>query len=174
MTRLGSLVGVFGLLSVLAVGGGVAVLPEMERLTVADRHWLTSDQFVDIYGLGQLAPGPNMLMVTVIGYHVAGALGALAVAVAFFFPACFLTFVANRLWHHVDGSPWQQAVQRGLAPVTIGLMCSGVVALAKVALIGATTLAISATVLLILLRSHVNPGLLILASGVAGWLLLAP
>jgi len=174
MNQIGQLARVFALLSVLAVGGGVAVLPEMERLTVGQHHWLTSDAFVDVYGLGQLAPGPNMLMVTVIGYRVAGVLGALVVGIAFFLPSSLLTFGANRLWHRVQGSPWQTAVQRGLAPITIGLMCSGVVTLAKVALVNVTTVLIAAAVLVILLRRHVNPGLLIVASGLLGWLVLVP
>ena len=57
--------GVFALLSILAVGGGTAVLPEMKALTVNRFHWLTPEQFGQIYSLGQLAPGPNMLMVSV-------------------------------------------------------------------------------------------------------------
>src|SRR5215470_12033262 len=77
LTKLGL---VFMMLSVLAVGGGTAVLPEMQHATV---HWfnLTDKQFRDIYSLGQVAPGPNMLMVLVIGYRLAGTLGAIAVCV---------------------------------------------------------------------------------------------
>jgi chromate transporter len=65
-------------LAVLAVGGGTAVLPEMQHATV---HWfnLTDKQFRDIYSIGQVAPGPNMLMVLLIGYRLAGALGAVVV-----------------------------------------------------------------------------------------------
>ena len=78
---------VFMMLSVLAVGGGTAVLPDMQHATV---HWfnLTDKQFRDIYSIGQVAPGPNMLMVLLIGYRLAGALGAAVVGVAFFLPDC--------------------------------------------------------------------------------------
>ncbi len=72
MTRLIHLFLVFSLLSVLAVGGGTAVLPEMQHMTVHTFHWLTDAQFRNIYSLGQVAPGPNMLMVLVIGYRLAG------------------------------------------------------------------------------------------------------
>ncbi len=44
MTRLIHLFLVFSLLSVLAVGGGTAVLPEMQHLTVDSYHWLTDAQ----------------------------------------------------------------------------------------------------------------------------------
>src|SRR5215470_6537787 len=135
LTKLGL---VFMMLSVLAVGGGTAVLPEMQHATV---HWfnLTDKQFRDIYSIGQVAPGPNMLMVLIIGYRLAGALGALIVGIAFFLPDCALTLAANRLWIHFTGSPWRLSVQQGLAPVAIGLMFAGTYAIAKLSIVGAVT-----------------------------------
>jgi len=56
MNKLFTLAWVFVLLSILAVGGGTAVLPEMQRMTVHDFHWITDKQFRAIYGLGQVAP----------------------------------------------------------------------------------------------------------------------
>lgn len=170
MTKLADLAAVFGLLSILAVGGGVAVLPQMERETVGLHHWLTRDQFVDVYSLGQMAPGPNMLMVSVIGWRVAGAAGAAVVLAAFFLPASLLTLAVSRLWDRFAASPWRVALQRGLAPVSIGLMASGIVTIGKGALLGPVTIGLAAAVTAILLVRRVNPAYLILASGVIGWL----
>lgn len=162
---------VFAMLGILAVGGGTAVLPEMQHATV---HWfgLTDKQFRDIYSLGQVAPGPNMMMVLVIGYRMMGALGAAIVGITFFLPDCILTLFANRLWMRFEGSPWRLAVQRGMAPVAIGLMCAGTYAIAKLTIVGAVTgrlnplgLGIAIAVGAILLWRHVNPGLLVLLSG---------
>ena len=162
---------VFMMLSVLAVGGGTAVLPEMQHATV---HWfhLTDKQFRDIYSIGQVAPGPNMLMVLLIGYRLAGALGALVVGVAFFLPDCALTLAANRLWIHFAGSPWRQSVQQGMAPVAIGLMFAGTYAIARLSLVHVTdgspdlvAIGIAAVVSAILLWRHVNPGILVLVGG---------
>jgi chromate transporter len=172
MSQLLALLGVFGLLSILAVGGGTAILPEMKHLTVTRLGWVTADQFVEIYSLGQMAPGPNMLMVAVIGYRVAGYPGALAALVGFFLPACLLTLGASRLWVHFSGSPWRGAIQRGLAPVAIGLMASGVVAIARVATRDVATIALAAVVTVVLLARHINPALLILAAGLLGLLRL--
>jgi chromate transporter len=165
------LAGVFGLLSVLAVGGGAAVLPEMHALTVTTYRWLTDDQFVTIYSLGQLAPGPNMLMVGVIGYHVAGGAGAAVTLIAFFLPASLLCFGAGRLWTRLADWPWRASLQRGLAPVAIGLMAAGALTLARTSVDSAATAAIALAVAFLVLRWHVNPALLILASGAVGWLL---
>lgn len=172
MSPVWSLAGVFGLLSILAVGGGSAVLPEMQALTVSSQHWLTAEQFVAIYSLGQLAPGPNMLMVGVIGYRVAGVVGAAVTMVAFFLPASVLCFGAGRLWAHLAAWPWRQSLQRGLAPLAIGLMGAGALALARTSVNSASTAAIAFAVAALILRWHVNPALLIVASGAVGWLLL--
>lgn len=168
---------VFMMLSVLAVGGGTAVLPEMQHATV---HWfkLTDKQFRDIYSIGQVAPGPNMLMVLLIGYRLAGALGAAVVGVAFFLPDCALTLAANRLWIHFSGSPWRQSVQQGLAPVAIGLMFAGTWAIARLSLVHVSdgsldfaAIAIATVVTAVLLWRHINPGILVLVGGTAYLLL---
>ena len=172
MTTLLRLLGVFGMLSVLAVGGGLAVLPEMKKLTVEQYHWVTADQFVDFYSLGQMAPGPNMVMVTLIGYKVAGLAGAISVLVAFFLPASVLTFGANRLWHRLSAWPWRESIRRGLGPVTVGLMIAGVISIGKVAIdvVGAGVLAVVVTALV--LTTRINPALLILGGAIVGWALL--
>ena len=172
MPKLFNLAWVFMLLAVLAVGGGTAVLPEMEHLTVDKYQWITSGQFRDVYSLGQVAPGPNMLMVLLIGHRMAGALGALVVGLAFFLPDCILTLLANRLWVHFKGSPWRAAVQHGMAPVAIGLMLSGTYAIARLSIFNLTSLLIAVSIFALLLWRHINPALLVLAGGLT--YLLAP
>ncbi len=165
------ILGVFSLLSILAVGGGTAVLPEMKALTVNQFHWLTPEQFGQIYSLGQLAPGPNMLMVSVIGYRVAGYPGAAAALVGFFLPAGLLTFGVARVWDRYSDSPLKLACERGLAPVTIGLMLAGTLILAHTVIHSADDVAIAAVVTAILLAVKINPVLLILGGGLAGYLI---
>jgi chromate transporter len=167
MYKLWSLTWVFALLSVVAVGGGTAVLPEMEQLVVHQFHWMGDQQFRDIYGLGQVAPGPNMLMVMVIGYRLAGAAGAAVVAFAFFLPDCILTFFANRLWSRFSESRWRVAVQRGLAPIAIGLMLSGTYAIGRLSISNLMGFAIAAVTCGILFWRRVNPLWLISAGGLA-------
>jgi len=169
MYKLLNLAWVFALLSILAVGGGTAVLPEMQRMTVHHYHWITDRQFRDIYSLGQVAPGPNMLMVLVIGYRLAGAAGAAVVGLAFFIPDCVLTFFANRLWERFSGSPWRLAAQRGLAPIAIGLMLSGVYAIARLSLLNVTACAIAAITFAVLTWRRVNP-LILISLGAIGYL----
>lgn len=167
------LLGVFAMLSVLAVGGGTAILPEMKALTVTQFGWITPDQFRDIYSLGQLAPGPNMLMVSVIGYHVSGYAGAALAFVGFFLPCSLITLGTTRVWEHFKDSPWRLAVQRGFAPIVVGLMGAGIFAIAHTAIINWLTVIIAAAVFAVLYYGKkMNPALLILVGGVAGFILL--
>jgi len=180
MSKIIELVNAFALMSLLAVGGGTAVLPEMKHETVERHHWVSDTQFAEIYSLGQLAPGPNMTCVSLIGYEVSGVAGLIAVLFAFFFPACLLCYFVSQVWDAAEGSPWRDAVQRGMAPIVIGLMLAGCYALGKTASFNPAkgwddnllTLAIGAAVIIVLSLTRINPALTILAGGVAGYFLL--
>ena len=164
------LIWVFGRLSLLAVGGGLAILPEMQRLTVAQYHWVTNAQFRD--SLGQVTPGPGMLMSAAIGYKAGGIPGAAVAAVSMLLPTCVLTSIVGRNWDRFSASRWRIALQQGLGPVVIGLMAAGAYALARTAILGPVTAAVAAGVTLILLRAKLSPALLVIAGAVVGFFFL--
>ncbi len=168
MSELGPLARVFAYLSLLTVGGGMAAFPEMRTLTVDVHKWLTFHQLVHLYSIGQMAPGPNMMMIVSIGQWAGGPLGAAVVLLAFFGPTAILAFVVAKLWKKIAAWPWRDSIQKGLAPVSIGLLLAGTFTMARGAIFGTETAAIAATVLLILLHYKINPALLVIASGVVG------
>ena len=161
----------FSLLSLLAVGGGTAVLPEMQTL-LAQQFDIDHLQFVHIYSIGQIAPGPNMLMVLVIGFQVAGLLGAGVVLLSFFLPSSILCFYAGRIWDRFGESPWRRSIQNALEPISIGLMASGVYAVAKSSIVSPITLVLALISLYFILKTKINPVFVILGSGMLGFLLL--
>lgn len=167
MLTLIHLVLTFGMLSLLAVGGGTAVLHEMQEV-LQHRYNIDADTFVHVYSVGQLAPGPNMTMVLIFGYQIAGALGATLVGLSFFMPSSFLCFWVGRVWAKIGDTPWRRAVQNALEPISIGLMCSGVYAVAKAAIQGPLTIALAATSLVIILATRINPVYVIIVIGGAG------
>jgi len=174
MNQIPSLVRVFAYLSILTVGGGMAAFPEMKILTVEVHKWLTFPQLIHLYSVGQMAPGPNMMMIVCIGQWAGGILGAVAVLLAFFGPTAVLAFIVARLWKKLEKWPWRRSIQQGLAPVSIGLLLAGCFTLAKGAVTGTETAAVAVGVLLILLRYKVNPALLVLGSAVVGVLSFMP
>ena len=174
MNQLPALIGVFAYLSLLTMGGGMAAFPELRILTVDVHHWLTFPQLIHLYSVGQMAPGPNMMMVASIGEWVAGVPGAVAVLLAFFLPTALLTFGVGRLWIRLATWPWRVSIQQGLAPVSIGLILAGSISLAEGALTGWLAVAIAAAVFVVLLLSRVNPALLVLCGALVSLFAFSP
>ncbi|MGA8741600.1 MAG: chromate transporter, partial [Terracidiphilus sp.] len=98
MNEIPALIRVFSYLSILTVGGGMAAFPEMKILTVDVHKWMTFPQLIHMYSVGQMAPGPNMMMIVSIGQWAAGTLGAIVVLLAFFGPTAILAFAVGRAW----------------------------------------------------------------------------
>jgi chromate transporter len=174
MNQIPALIRVFGYLSILTVGGGMAAFPEMKILTVDVHNWLTFPQLIHLYSVGQMAPGPNMMMIVSIGQWAGGILGAIAVLAAFFGPTAVLAFIVAKGWKKLEKWPWRTSIQRGLAPVSIGLLLAGCFSMARGAITGTETAAIAVAVLLILMQYKVNPALLVLASAGVGILTFMP
>jgi len=174
MNEIPALIRVFAYLSILTVGGGMAAFPEMKILTVDVHKWLTFPQLIHLYSVGQMAPGPNMMMIVSIGQWAGGSLGAIAVLAAFFGPTAVLAFMVAKAWKKLEKWPWRRSIQQGLAPVSIGLLLAGCFSMAKGAITGTETAAIAVAVLLILLQYKVNPALLVLASAGVGILTFMP
>lgn len=123
----------FGLLSLFAVGGANAALPEMHRLAVDVQHWMTDRQFSDMFALAQMSPGPNVIIVTLIGYHVAGISGALIATAAMTGPTCLFALFMSRIWDRFKDAQWRIAVQAGLVPISIGLIAASAYVITRAA-----------------------------------------
>jgi len=125
-----TLAGFFATVSLFAIGGANSAVPEMHRYAVDMQHWLSDRQFSDTFALAQLAPGPNVIIVTLIGYHVAGIVGALVTTLAMCGPTCVFAFFVGRAAERFKGSAWHCALSRGLIPVTLGLTASSAAVIA--------------------------------------------
>lgn len=121
-TVLIALVAHFGALSLIAFGGVGALTPEIHRVVVDQQQWMTAREFVDYFAIAQAAPGPNVLLVTLIGWHVAGLVGALAATLAMSLPGAVFTWIVSGLWQRFRDHPMRRRIQLGLAPLTVGLV----------------------------------------------------
>jgi len=147
----------FSLLSFLAVGGAITALPEMHRQAVDVYHWMSSAQFAQLVAIAQAAPGPNVLIVTLIGQQVAGIPGALVATFCMCGPACAVAFQIVRAFHHFRQSRWAIAVQGGLVPVSVGLVGATALIVARSADQGWSTLLITAATFAITRWTRVSP-----------------
>lgn len=163
----------FLLLSMLSIGGALSTAPEMHRYLVDERQWLNPAQFVESVTLAQAAPGPNLLFVTLLGWQMAGAIGALTTTVGILLPSTLLTIYANR-WRTAHYSTrLVRAIRLGLSPIAIGMTASaGWVIVANLQW-QPRLLALSALTVWVVLKTRVNPLWLIAAGavlGLSGWL----
>jgi chromate transporter len=127
-----NLFGHFLLLSVMSVGGAISTSSEMHRFLVEQHHWLSQEQFNDALALAQAAPGPNVLFVALMGWHVgmnAGSVGAalfgvLVTMVGIMTPSTIITYTAARWGHRNRELRAVRAFKQGMAPVVIALLLS--------------------------------------------------
>lgn len=164
-----SLIATFGMMSLFAIGGANAAVPEMHRIAVEVRHWLTEQQFADVYAIAQLSPGPNVLIVTLIGFAVAGLSGAIAATLAMCLPTAVLALYVSRLLARAAGSRWPAIIQAALVPLSIGLMGASALILARTTdrSLMAALVTIGAAVLAFATR--LNPFWMLLAGGLLGF-----
>jgi chromate transporter len=167
-TTLWTLVTNFAFLSLFAIGGANAAVPEMHRLSVVVMHWMTNKQFGDMYALAQMAPGPNVLIVTLIGYHVAGLAGALVATLAMCGPACVVAFFVGRAWERFKHAPWRVAVQGGLLPISIGLVFAGAFVVATAAAHNLVAVAVTVATALVTYLTRLNPLWIFAAAALLG------
>ena len=168
-----SLLGYFALLSLFAVGGANAAIPEMHRVAVDVMHWMNDRQFADMYAMAQVSPGPNVIIVALIGYHVAGFAGAGVAITAMCGPTCTLAFFVARTWDRFKGARWRMAIQAGMVPLAIGLIAASAFVLARAADRNVYAALITAATAAVAFFTRINPLWVFLAAGVlglSGWL----
>jgi len=159
-----ALAGIFGQISVLAIGGTAPLLPEMQRQLVDVHHFMTRSEFAALFALAQAAPGPNMMVSTLIGWRVAGLPGALTATGALIGPSSLLTYVTAGAWHRFRNASWRQAVQAGLTPVAVGLVGAGAALLSASTTKGLLTVGITLVTAAGIVCTRLHP-LWLLAAG---------
>jgi chromate transporter len=147
----------FCLFSLMAVGGATALIPEMHRQVVELNGWMSNADFAALFAIAQAAPGPNVIFVSLIGWKLAGIPGALVCTLGMCVPSALLAFAVGRLWDRFQHSHWRQAIERGLAPITIGLVLGSGCLLVKATGTHWPLLAIAALSAALSYRSSRNP-----------------
>ncbi len=169
--RLPEIASVFGMASILSFGGANTIVPQLQLATVHEHAWLTAAQFTDCFAIGQVAPGPNTMLVTLIGYQVAGLAGALVATVAMAVPSCLLAWVVTKLWLQNGQARWHVALEHGLAPIGVGLVAAAGLIVARTVDHGALGWGVTIAAAALLAATRLNPLIVVVAGGVAGLVL---
>ncbi|MBS0533825.1 MAG: chromate transporter [Proteobacteria bacterium] len=163
----------FGLLSLIAVGGAVTAIPDMHRYAVETVHWLNDRQFTDSFAIAQLSPGPNVMIVALIGYHVAGLAGAAVATAAMCGPTCVVAYFAAQTWNKFKAARWRIALQAALVPVSLGLIGASAFVLARAADKNIAAALVTVATVVVAVFTRISPLWLFAVAGLlglSGWL----
>jgi chromate transporter len=157
---------VFVPLSLFSIGGGTALLAEIEHQSVTIHGWTTQREFADLFAISRAAPGPGTMLSALIGWKAAGLPGALTATAALYLPSSLLVYCGVRLWGRWRGSVWYTVIERGLAPIAAGLILSGGVAVLRASPGGsALWVAVIVSTALIMYFPRLHPLILFAAGG---------
>ncbi len=143
-------------------------MPEIHRQIADHLHWMDDRTFVDLIGVAQAAPGPNVIIVSIIGWHVAGALGFAVATSAMVLPSSCLAFLIGRMvQRHAENDLWR-LTKRVLAPIAVGLILASGAVMTHAADRGVLTVATTLGMTLLVLRTRLNPLFGIAAAALVG------
>lgn len=150
------------------IGGGLTMIAFIQDQVVRQFGWLTPREFIDGLALGQLTPGPVLMIAAYVGYKLAGIAGAAVAAMAAFLPSFIIMLAVLPALDRIRKLAWVKAVMKGMAPAVIGVLAVSLVRLAPAALPDLITLGLLAATIIALLRFRVDAFKLMLAGAVLG------
>ena len=164
MRELLALVVLFVPLSLLSFGGGASILAPMHDATVLTHQWLTAREFIDYFAISRASPGPGAMMVTLVGWKVAGWSGAVVATLSMFLPSSLLCYRAAKLWNGLRGTALHSALEQGLLPIGTGLAMAGAILILRTSDAGPLGWLIAALSTVLVIWRNVYP-LVVLALG---------
>ena len=164
-------------LSLFSLGGGNTLLTEYHRMAVDQYCWLSSRQFADIYAIAEAAPGPSSMIVGLLGMGAAvkegplcGVLSGLMAEIAILLPSTLLMVAAALSWNRLRNSPWRVAFERGLGPITLGILFAVGLKILRISDHDTPAYAVSLVVCVLMLRTKISPLWFMAVAGLMGGL----
>src|SRR5574341_120311 len=155
----------------LTYGGGYAMIPVFQHEFVDARAWLTAREFSDGIAVGQITPGPLMLMIAFMGYKIAGVLGALVATLGLFAPSFILVIVFARTRQRLGENALFQSAMKGIGVAVVGLLLAAAVSLARAANADIWLLVIGAVSFALIHLRKVDAVWIIIGAGLIGALI---
>jgi chromate transporter len=163
-----ALIVVFVPFSPVSIGGAPSIFAGIQHQSVEVYRWVSAREFVELFAIARAAPGPGSMLVTLLGWKVAGRIGAAVATLALFVPSSLLCYGVSRAWKHYKGRRWHTALEIGLAPIGAGLILAGVFAIFRVAGSGPWSWSIAAVAALVLAwRPKLSPLFVLLGGAIA-------
>lgn len=156
-------------ISSVTFGGGMAMLPILQREIAKNKKWVTDEEIIDYYALSQGLPGILAINVSsMIGYHKKGLLGDIAASLGVISPCILIiTILTNFITNFRD----IEIVRHAFAGITLGataLIFSAILNLWKKSIVDKFCLVIFILTFLMMIIFDVSPVILIIASAISG------
>lgn len=177
-------------LGLFGFGGGYAMLSMIQGEVVVRYEWISSNEFTDIIAISQMTPGPiGINSATYVGYMAVvnnggptwlGVLGSCVATFALVLPSFILMFTVSKILLKYKSHPIVESVFSGLRPTVVGLLASAALLLMNKENFGdynsdiytfISSIIIFAVSFIAVLKFKVHPILMIIVSGIAGYLL---
>lgn len=162
---------IFLRIGAVTFGGGFVMIPEIQNEVVNSHHWLTHQEFADATALGQITPGPVLIMATFVGYRVAGTIGAILCTICVFLPSFLMTIAAGSSFQRFRANRQMRAFLRGVAPAVTGLLAAAAWSVARSGIHTFIGAAMAVGILVILLRYRANPFYMLMGAGLFRFML---
>ena len=149
----------------------------MHLQAVSGHHWLTNSQFADVFSISQAAPGPSILIVALVGYAAGlgvagvagGIIGGVIATVAMVVPAAILMYLVTLSWQKAQKSKLRRAVEKGFAPLTVGLIMATSLVMSRAADHDWRAYLITGIATVIFVRTDTNPLIVVGAAALLGY-----
>ena len=159
----------FAKMGVMTFGGGMAMLPILQREVVEDRHWATEEELVDYYAIGQCTPGIIAVnTATFVGQKRKGALGGIVATLGMVFPSLVIISILAGLITNFSSVTWVQDAFAGIQVCVCVLIFNAVVKLLKKSVIDKRTSVIFLLVMIGSTLLNLSPGWFVLLAALAG------
>ena len=152
------------------IGGGLTMIAFIQDQVVGQFGWLTPREFIDGLALGQLTPGPVLMIAAYVGYKLAGLAGAAVAATAAFLPSFVIMLAMLPILDRVRQMTWVKAVTKGMSPAVIGVLAVSLVRLSPAAIPDPSALAILIVTVIAAMAFHIGAFKLMLGGAIAGLL----
>lgn len=114
------------------IGGGAAMIPQMQQIAVDEKKWLSEEEMLDCIALGQSLPGVIAInMTTFIGYKQRGIPGALVATFGVVLPAFLAILIALALLEYIGDNQYVEGAFIGVKAAVCGLIVVSAVRLVK-------------------------------------------
>ena len=170
LSTIGKLLAFFLKAGSLTFGSGLVIVPFLQQGVVQQHGWLDERAFLIAVAIGMISPGPVVITATFVGYLVAGFRGATAATIGIFLPSFILVLVAAPLLARHRANRNVQGFIKGAYGAAIGTILGACVLLGRIAIGDWLTVLIAATSLALLFRLKVSNPLLIVATGIVGFI----